>query len=115
MLVLNYLKKDFIILEGHNRHEGLMRAMESLIARNMEILSLEQIKKISSDWNQIHCMSPFSAIVYSSELLAKFLIIAKVVNPFLASTNAISLPIPLDIPVTTTTCSFSIWYMRIIK
>jgi hypothetical protein len=49
---------DFVILEGHNRHEGILRAIESLIYRNKNILSEEKIKELSFDWNQKHCDSP---------------------------------------------------------
>jgi hypothetical protein len=48
----------FVILEGHNRHEGLLRAMESLIFRNKEILSKEKIKDLAYEWNQEHCNPP---------------------------------------------------------
>ena len=46
---------NFVILEGHNRHEGLLRAMESLIFRNKDILSKEKIKNLAYEWNQEHC------------------------------------------------------------
>ena len=49
---------DFIILEGHNRHEALMRVMESLISRNKQIFSEEKIKKLASEWNHDHCSPP---------------------------------------------------------
>lgn len=51
-------KKDFFIHEGHNRHEALLRAMESLIKRNKEILDLSIIKKLADQWNQQHCKPP---------------------------------------------------------
>src|SRR6185437_14163853 len=51
-------ESDFVILEGHNRHEGLLRAMESLIFRNKEILSKEKIKELAYEWNQEHCNPP---------------------------------------------------------
>ncbi len=40
-------EKDFVIFEGHNRPEGLLRAMESLISRNKKILSEEKIKQLA--------------------------------------------------------------------
>ena len=43
------------IIEGDNRHEGLLRAMESLILRNQTILSLEKIRKLSEEFNVDHC------------------------------------------------------------
>ncbi len=49
---------NFVILEGHNRHEGLLRVMESLIFRNKDILSKEKIKVLAFEWNQQHCDPP---------------------------------------------------------
>jgi len=51
---------DFKISEGHNRHEALLRIMESLIQRNKSILEPEQIKNLSYDWNQKHCQPPLN-------------------------------------------------------
>ncbi len=50
--------EDFVIHEGHNRHEALLRIMTSLIQRNKSILDLEQIKKMSYEWNKKHCKPP---------------------------------------------------------
>jgi hypothetical protein len=44
------------ILEGHNRHEALLRIMESLLQRNRGILSLEKIKQLAYEWNQDVCV-----------------------------------------------------------
>jgi hypothetical protein len=54
----NLFKPDFTIYEGHNRHEALMRAMESLMARNSSILSPEEIKSLAQQWNNYHCSPP---------------------------------------------------------
>ena len=43
------------ILEGENRHEGLLRAMESLILRNQTILSPDKIRRLSEEFNVDHC------------------------------------------------------------
>ncbi len=51
-------KKDFVVYEGHNRHEALMRIMESLIQKNRRILELDQIKKLSYEWNKKQCKPP---------------------------------------------------------
>ena len=52
-------EEDFEIHENYNRHEALMRAMESLIKRNKQILPLEYIKEtLSRDWNSKHCKPP---------------------------------------------------------
>ena len=51
-------KPDTIILEGHNRHEAVLRISESLIQRNKKILSLDTIKELACEWNQQHCKPP---------------------------------------------------------
>jgi putative DNA primase/helicase len=53
-------KEDAIIYEGHNRHEALLRVMESLLKRNVGILSTEQIMQFASDWNTNHCNPPLN-------------------------------------------------------
>ena len=50
------------ILEGHNRHEALLRVMESLLQRNKKILSLDKIKQLACDWNQEHCIPPLEDV-----------------------------------------------------
>ncbi len=40
-------KPDHKVYEGHNRHEKLLRAMESLIARNRSILSICKIQELA--------------------------------------------------------------------
>jgi hypothetical protein len=37
-------RPGYKILKGHNRHEGLLRAMDSLIKRNKDIFSLDKIR-----------------------------------------------------------------------
>jgi hypothetical protein len=51
-------KPDTKIYEGHNRHEALLRTMESLISRNKAILPLENIKQLATQWNSDHCTPP---------------------------------------------------------
>jgi hypothetical protein len=51
-------KAETRIVEGHNRHEAVLRVIESLIQRNKNILSLEEIKNIAYEWNQQHCLPP---------------------------------------------------------
>jgi P4 family phage/plasmid primase-like protien len=46
------------ILEGHNRNLGILRVMDSLLFKNMGILSLEQIKKLAYERNQELCVPP---------------------------------------------------------
>ena len=56
--IQDLFRPDFTIFEGHNRHEALMRAMESLLTRNSDILSQDQIKSIAQQWNNQHCSPP---------------------------------------------------------
>jgi Bifunctional DNA primase/polymerase, N-terminal len=56
--IQDLFKTDFTIFEGHNRHEALMRAMESLIVRNAGILPLEEIMPLAQQWNLKHCDPP---------------------------------------------------------
>jgi hypothetical protein len=56
--IQDLFKPDFTIFEGHNRHEALMRAMESLVVRNSGILSLEEIRTLAQQWNLRHCSPP---------------------------------------------------------
>ena len=53
---------DTQILAGHNRHEALLRIMESILQRNKRILPLEKIKKLALEWNQEHCTPPLDNI-----------------------------------------------------
>jgi hypothetical protein len=50
--------EDTKIYEGHNRHEAILRVMESLLRRNHGILRDEQIKPLAIEWNQKHCIPP---------------------------------------------------------
>lgn len=52
------LKDDFKIYEKQNRHEALMRYMESKRLANPEF-SDDMIMKLAKDWNQKHCVPPF--------------------------------------------------------
>lgn len=46
------------ILKGHNRHEALLRAMESLIQRNITILQPNDIKIMARLWHNRFCSPP---------------------------------------------------------
>jgi len=50
--------EDTKIYEGHNRHEAILRVMESLLRRNQGILTHERIKQLTAEWNQKHCIPP---------------------------------------------------------
>jgi replicative DNA helicase Mcm len=51
-------KEGSAVHQGNNRHEALMRVMESLLTRTRNILSLEEIIELSRKWNQNHCVPP---------------------------------------------------------
>ena len=54
----NLFKGEYKVSEGNNRHEDLLRVMESYIIRNRKILTEEEIKKWAHVWNQEHCKPP---------------------------------------------------------
>ena len=56
--VQNLFKGDTIIYQGHNRHEALLRVMESLIFRNKAIIDSKKIRELARDWNRKHCVPP---------------------------------------------------------
>jgi hypothetical protein len=51
-------KPNYHVKAGSNRHECLLRVMESLIQRNKGILIEEEIKELAEKWNQSHCEPP---------------------------------------------------------
>ena len=51
-------KPDTKVLTGHNRHEAILRVMESLISRNKGSMSLYDIKALASKWNSDHLVPP---------------------------------------------------------
>lgn len=51
---------EFIVKEGHNRHEAVLRVIDSLYLRNKESKSLEYIYEESWNWNLNHCDPPIS-------------------------------------------------------
>lgn len=61
-------EEDFEIHENNNRHEALMRAMESLIKRNTNILSLDYIKEtLSREWNDKHYKPPLDNFEFDKQ------------------------------------------------
>ena len=51
-------RADFVIVQNNNRHEALLRIMESLIRRMAGIWSLDRIKQECRVWNNEHCVPP---------------------------------------------------------
>ena len=60
-------KKDFVVCEGNNRHEALMRKMESLIKRNRNVSDLEEIQDYARRWNEKHCLPPLDDIEFDKQ------------------------------------------------
>lgn len=59
MIPITELKKpDFEILEGNNRHEALLRIMESRIVKLRGEVPPEEIRELCYVWNQQHCKPP---------------------------------------------------------
>lgn len=52
-------KADFVIHEGHNRHEAIMRYMESKRIKNPEF-SDDMILQLAKDFNKEHCDPPLA-------------------------------------------------------
>ena len=50
MPISKLFEDDFVISEGHNRHEGILRVMESLISRNKS--GIHQKRKLKN-WHMI--------------------------------------------------------------
>jgi hypothetical protein len=51
-------RDEYVIVAGNNRHEALLRVMDSLIRRNYGVLDPDEIKEIAYKWNQKHCQPP---------------------------------------------------------
>ena len=51
-------KDDFVVYEGHNRHQSLLRVIESLVTRNRLVMSEEEIMQWARQWNDKHCKPP---------------------------------------------------------
>jgi hypothetical protein len=58
--IAELFKEETLILEGHNRHEALLRVMESLLLRNKQVLSPDEVRGLSEKWNEKHCLPPLS-------------------------------------------------------
>ncbi|HEU5119472.1 MAG TPA: hypothetical protein VFT71_00675, partial [Candidatus Nitrosocosmicus sp.] len=51
-------ESGFKILAGHNRHEALLRVMDSHLAKYGQRISEEDIKSLAHKWNEEHCDPP---------------------------------------------------------
>jgi hypothetical protein len=56
--IAELFKPGFTVSEGNNRHESMLRVMESLILRNKSILTMNQIKQIAWEYNLNHFKPP---------------------------------------------------------
>ena len=60
-------KSETRILQGHNRHEALLRVMESLLQRNRGIMTLEEIKENTQKINQRLCVPPLDDMEFERQ------------------------------------------------
>jgi len=58
----------------------LLRAMDSLLARNRGILSPNKIKELAYDWNQEHCIPPLDDREFEKEWKQSSIFVAKGIN-----------------------------------
>ena len=56
--ITDLFSSKYKVTAGNNRHEDLLRVMESLIKRNHGILSEEKVRELAYNWNQEHCEPP---------------------------------------------------------
>jgi hypothetical protein len=73
-------KPETKILQGHNRHKELLRVIDSLLARNRGILSLDKIKELAYQWNQEHCIPPLDDKEFEKEWKQSSIFVAKSIN-----------------------------------
>ena len=85
--ITELFKEDYRVYEKHNRHEALLRAMESLIKRNAGIFTLKKIKTLAHEWNQIHCVPPLNDKEFERQWkdATKFIIPTLLVEPAAAA------------------------------
>lgn len=62
------LKSDFIIKEGHNRHEAVLRVIEHNYLKYSEYKTIDEIRDISWKWNLNHCDPPLSKSDFDRQL-----------------------------------------------
>lgn len=60
-------KSDFVVYAGGNRHEALMREIESEIFDNFPKRPLEIIKEFARPWNALHCKPPLDDKEYDRQ------------------------------------------------
>jgi hypothetical protein len=65
--IAELFKPDFKVTEGNNRHEVLLRVMESLIQRLGKIFPEEKIKDLAWDYNQEHFKPPLDGIEFDKQ------------------------------------------------
>lgn len=62
-----FFKPGFIIKEGHNRSEAVMRVAESLYARHGSTKSLETIRQETYNWMVEHCDPPLDQVKFERQ------------------------------------------------
>lgn len=82
---------NYVVDEGNNRHEALLRVMESYIQRFNTILTEDEVKKYAQMWNTEHCVPPLSEKEFNKQWNSakKYLIqdYKEAPNPVLESNN----------------------------
>jgi hypothetical protein len=68
ILMEELLKPDFIIEEGHNRHEAVLRVIEYYYLKYREYKPLDEISDISWKWNLSRCNPPISKSDFDRQL-----------------------------------------------
>ena len=74
------VKEDFVIYEGHNRHEALLRYMDSRIKKLRAKITLNEIKQLCYFWNQEHCIPPLDDKEFEKQWKDATKYIAKIVS-----------------------------------
>jgi MoxR-like ATPase len=65
--IKDFFKPGIKIYAGQNRHEALMRVMESLLLRNQKILDENTIRGLAEKWNNDVCEPPLDAKEFSKQ------------------------------------------------
>jgi hypothetical protein len=65
--IADLFKEDYVVKEGHNRHEALLRIMESLMVRLRSVMTHSEIEEIAHKWNKNHCRPPLDDIEFEKQ------------------------------------------------
>jgi hypothetical protein len=65
--IADLFQEDYTVEEGHNRHEALLRVMDSLIVRLVNVMTPPEIKEIAYKWNKNHCRPPIDDLEFEKQ------------------------------------------------